>query len=216
MSGSPEHFLQDTDKVMDAFYEFCFLAGPDNCAFFKNSPEEIETRLNLLLTAIKKEPVIVPALSHGEMPAIITYSGLRRMQFRALYQPLLLFPSLADALAGLELRNGSQFMQFLGPQFQDLFTCDTPDLQNPQDSETENTADASPAIMCSDGALLNDTVDDLQDYVNGLLNTSKAAGAVMASFKLSCVGWRVEAKWRYTGIYSLILCRICDCRLTFS
>jgi hypothetical protein len=188
--------------VMDAFYRFCHLAGPDKCAYYEKSPQDIESRLDILLAAVRKEPVVVPSLSPGGMPEIISYFDVRRMQSRALYQPLLLFPSLAEALAGLEHRDGRAFIKLTGPQFQDLFTCGTPDIPTPEDPELlESTADASTAIMCSDGSILYDTVDSLQDYVNVLLNMSKAAGGTLASFKLACIGWSIEAKWRFTGEY---------------
>lgn len=201
-SGTAIHFIQDADKVMDAFYYFCHLAGPDGCAYYEKSPQDIEARLDILLAAVKKEPVVVPSRSPGGMPEIISYSDVRRMQSRALYQPLLLFPSLAEALAGLEHRDGTRFIELTGSQFQDLFTCETPDIPNPKDPELlESTADASPAIMCSDGGIQYDTLDSLQDYVNALLNMSKAAGGTLASFKLACTGWSIEAKWRFTGAY---------------
>jgi hypothetical protein len=201
VSGTAIHFIQDADKVMDAFYQFCHLAGPDDCAFYEPSPREIETRFDKLLDTIRKNPVVVSAPSHGGMPDIISYSDVRRMQSRALYQPLLMFPPFAKALAGLEQKDGMDFIQLLGPQFQDMFKCETPDLPPPEDPELEATADAASAILCSDGDVAYDTVDTLQEYVNMLLGMSKAAGAAMANFKLSCIGWSMEAKWRYTGPY---------------
>lgn len=205
MSGSGIHFIQDADKVMDAFYQFCHLAGPDDCAFYERSPREIENRFEKLLGTIKKQPLVVSAPSPRRMPDIISYSDVRRMQSRALYQPLLMYPPFAKALAGLEQGDGIGFIQLLGPQFQDLFKCEfkceTPDLPRLEDTELESTADASSAILCSDGDMVYDTVDSLQAYVDVLLGMSKAAGAAMANFRLSCIGWSVEAKWRFTGPY---------------
>lgn len=184
---------------MNAFYQFCYLAGPNKCAFYERSTQAIEARLDMLFTAIKKSPVVIPASSPGEMPEVVSYSDVRRMQASTLYQPLLVFPSFAQALAGLERRDGTHFIELRGRQVQDLFTCDTPDLPAPEDPELEVTADASSAILCSDGGLIYDTIDDLQEYVSVLANMSKATGMTSASFRLPCIGWTVEAKWRFTG-----------------
>lgn len=185
--------------MMDAFYELCYLAGPVKCAFYRNSPREIEARLDKLLAAVKKNPVVVPASIPGEMPEIVSYSDVRRMQATTLYQPLQFFPSFAQALAGLEIRDGTHFIEFTGSKVQDLFTCDTPDLPAPEDTELEVTEDATAAILCTDSELLLDTVDDVQEYVSVLANMSKSAGATMASLRMPCIGWSVEAKWRFTG-----------------
>jgi hypothetical protein len=197
-SGSGIQFIQDADKVMEAFYDFCYIAGPTECRFYASSPAKIEERLDHLLEKIKKNPVVVPALSTGGLPAVVSYSGVRRMIASALYRPIVIFPQLSEALAGLETGDGNPFMRFFGGNEWDPFRCDT-DPSTPKPELSDLVRAAPNAILCSDAQFANITLEDFQDYVSQLSWASKSASATMASMRLGCVGWSVEAKWRFAG-----------------
>jgi hypothetical protein len=198
-SGRGTHFVQDTDKVMNSFYQFCHLAGPTNCSFYARSPEEIEFRLDTLLERARKNPTIVPTPPSGGRPEIVSYSGIRKMIASALYQPLILFPSLAEALTALENGNGAPFIELSGQGTGDPLLCESEPGPNPEFPEIEGSEDASKAIFCSDGAPLNMTVNEFGDYARTLQRLSKSAGATMINMPLGCVGWSVRAKWRFDG-----------------
>lgn len=209
-SGRGIHFLQDTDTIMEAFYHFCRLAGPELCAFHEDSEKSIETRLQKLLENIKKNPVIVPgSLSSSKRPQIISYSSVRKIISSTLYRPLVMFPALADSLAALEVGDGSVFLDFAAQGSDDPFLCDanygiregddSPDT-TPEVPEAEGSKDGGTATLCSDGGIINDTVDEFGVYVDKLVSLSKSVGASMASMRLACVGWSIQAKWRFDGM----------------
>ncbi|KAH8587687.1 TAP-like protein-domain-containing protein [Bisporella sp. PMI_857] len=199
-AGNGTHFVQDTDKVMDAFYRFCHQAGPENCTFYASSPGEIEARLERLLKTIRKHPIIVPAPQFSnKRPEVVSFSSVRRMIASALYRPLVMFPSLADALAALEEGNGRPFIDFSGQGAGDPILCENEPGPTPELPEVEDSPDATNAILCSDGGLMTDTADEFGSYVDKLVALSKSAGATMAHMRLACMGWTVEAKWRFAG-----------------
>ncbi|EKD20304.1 alpha beta hydrolase fold family [Drepanopeziza brunnea f. sp. 'multigermtubi' MB_m1] len=209
VSGQSTHFLTDTDRVMDAFYVFCHRAGPDRCDFYAESPAAIEARLELLLEDIKKHPVIVPASPpRFPRPEIVSYSGLRRLISSALYQPLLIFPSLASTLLALESGDGRPFVNLTSQGAEEPSRCydrlestipTEPENPTPGDPEGAGSADASKAILCADLDPVQGGVDDFVTYVDKLVRLSAAAGASMASLVMGCVGWQVKAKWRFSG-----------------
>jgi hypothetical protein len=185
---------------MASFYHFCHQAGPSNCSFYAQSPEEISVRLDALLASIKKQPVIVPAPPSRGRPEIVTFSGVRKMIASSLYRPLVMFSPLAEALAALENGNGSPFIELSGQGSGDPLRCESEPGPAPEFPEVEVGEDASKAILCSDSAPLNMTVDEFGEYVNKLTRISKSAGATMANMALVCVGWSVKAKWRFDGM----------------
>lgn len=189
-SGRGIHFVQDTDKVMNAFYHFCHLAGPIKCSFYALSPEEIKLRLDNLLETVRKHPVVVPAgRASGTRPEVVSFSSVRRMIASSLYRPLLLFPGLADALTELEKNNGNPFIKLSGQGTGNPILCESEPGPAPELPEVEGTADATNAISCSDIPLLNRTVDEVGEYIKDLVEISKSAGATMAHMGLACVGW---------------------------
>lgn len=199
-SGRGKHFVQDTDKVMDSFYRFCYQAGPQNCSFYALSPDEIEVRLITLLADIRKHPVIVPAPLSGGRPEVVSFSGLRKLIASALYRPLVMFPPLAETLSALEAGDGRLFIELSGQGSGDPVLCESDPGANPEFPDVEGTEDASKAILCSDAAPMNLTVDQFGEYANELAQISKSAGATMANMPLDCVGWSVRAKWRFDGM----------------
>lgn len=211
VSGAPTHFLQDTDKVMDSFYRFCHLAGPERCTFHASTPEAIEARLDGLLSNIRKRPVIVPAsVSLNPRPEIVSYSKVKRLITSALYRPLVMFPSLAEAFAALEDGDGRPFLDLTSQGGEELPLCESrlenpadPDIPTPEVPEAEASADASKAIMCSDGEPIPGDVEIFERYAVKLMTVSKSAGSSMTSLVMGCVGWKVRAKWQFTGMLDL-------------
>lgn len=187
---------------MDAFYHFCHLAGPDRCAFFSTSPEAIEYRLNRLLANLKSHPIVVPAPAQKPgLPVLASYSSLERLISTALYQPVRIIPSLARILHAIEGGDGRPLVGFLSEMgLQTQFSCECESCNDPHGrNDKPGTDDAFAAIMCSDGGLMTDTVEDFEDYAAFLMKQSKAAGAVNVLFRISCAGWRAKAKWRFQG-----------------
>ncbi|TGO40573.1 hypothetical protein BHYA_0035g00470 [Botrytis hyacinthi] len=200
-------FLHDSEKIMSAFYHYCHLSGPTICAFYSSTPSQISTRLATLLSQLKIHPILVPPQDSSSLPELITYSSLKRLISASLYRPILLFPSLATVLQALETGNGVPFIDLASTfGMREIFTCDCPhdscnDLPSPidDDDDSEATADASAAIMCTDGGPLPPSLSAFKTYATNLIASAPAAGAVGVEFRLSCVGRTVPAKWRFAG-----------------
>lgn len=192
-------FSNDADKVMNAFYKYCHLAGPDGCAFYSSTPEAIEERLAGLLENLKVRPVVVPVpLRIAGLPEIIYYSSVRQLIASSLYSPVHVFPALANILASLEAGDGTPFVDLYGAS-QTPLSCDPGNSSSPIEDKMA-TADAFPAVLCTDGGEMDDSIEAVEGYTKDLLKASKAAGAVNAMTRMSCVGWRIRAKWRYSGM----------------
>ena len=191
---------------MDSFYTYCYKAGPKQCAIFSSSPSLIATRLSALLETLRISPVIVPSSSSNSKPELITYSKVRKLISSALYRPLVVFPSLAEALSALEAGDGKPFLQLSPAQQYELPLCDSntgqPAAPSPEMPEMESSADASLAILCSDQASFLGGVSVFSKYLEECENASKSAGATMASMRLGCVDWGIRAKWRYAGPFT--------------
>lgn len=111
-----------------------------------------------------------------------------------------MFPPLAEALTALESGDGSPFLDLSGRSEGDPFLCDDGrDKPTPELPDVEGSPHATNAILCSDQGLQNDTVDTFGQYLEKAVEASKSAGATMASMRLGCIGWAVEAKWRFAG-----------------
>ncbi|CZS96242.1 uncharacterized protein RCO7_04983 [Rhynchosporium graminicola] len=201
MMGSAVHFLDDAHKIMSAFYSLCHHAGPSGCKFYDKTPEAIEARLQNLLSAIKKNPVIIPAQnSSSNRPEVVSFSSVRRLISKSFYRPIWIFPQLAEALAALEDGDGVPFIKAQGVS-KDPISCGPG--SDSKDELSEGTSDAFPAIMCSEANPLLDTADEFQEYVDTLTGISPSIGAVMAQdFRLQCAGWTVRSKWNFTGPFT--------------
>ncbi|KAF7533020.1 hypothetical protein G7054_g7466 [Neopestalotiopsis clavispora] len=90
------NYLEDADKIMEAFFEFCNRAGPDKCAFHEPTAEAIEERFLALLSSLRKMPVLIPAGTNGtqlEMPELVPTTSKRHGRTReARRRPLLPTP----------------------------------------------------------------------------------------------------------------------------
>jgi hypothetical protein len=124
----------------------------------------------------------------------------------ALYRPLIVFPSLAEALAALEKGDGRPMVD-LFPQGEDLPLCKKqcdprdgdPEAPTPEVPEAEGNWDATKAIMCTDSRLAEGGVERFRDYVDTLAGMSRAAGATMSNMWMGCVDWKFKAKWQFRG-----------------
>lgn len=116
--------VMDAGKVLQGFFDACFEAGPDNCAFYAPSPEAISDNLDALYAKIREEPV--PVVTEDGY-AVIDYPTLRGVLFVALYNPYTTFSIMAQALAELASGSGEIFYRATAaasPPFE--CSCDAP------------------------------------------------------------------------------------------
>ncbi|KAI2463887.1 alpha/beta-hydrolase [Annulohypoxylon bovei var. microspora] len=193
------NFLRDTDKVMNAFYDFCHKAGPSSCDFYAQTPAAIEQRLASLLVRIREHPIIVPAAETGpDMPQLVTWSHLKRLISAALYRPIFMFKSFAKVLKSLEEGDGEPFYQLVKSE-DSTPICSIEAIPPNVPRLEEGNADAFPAILCADSPPVEDTVEEFAEFVEELRDISSAAGDVNALFRMACLGRTARPKWRYTG-----------------
>ncbi|KAI0839370.1 alpha/beta-hydrolase [Hypoxylon sp. FL0890] len=194
------NFLRDTDKVMEAFYDFCYKAGPSSCAFYASVPGAIKERLERLFERIRQHPVIVQAAETGpDMPQLITWSHLKRLISAALYRPIFMFKKVATVLRALENGDGEPFYQLVKSEKSTPPTCSIEAIPPNVPRLEEGNDDAFPAILCADSPPVKDTVEDFAKFVEQLTHISSAAGDVNALFRMACIGRTIRPKWRYTG-----------------
>ncbi|KAF2734834.1 alpha/beta-hydrolase [Polyplosphaeria fusca] len=93
--------VDDTDQAFKFFFEYCFEAGPEKCAFAGNStsPQEIETRYLNVLQQLEDNPI---PISSGSLPSIYTRRDVMSSAFSAAYGPMSGFPQIAELAAALE------------------------------------------------------------------------------------------------------------------
>ncbi|KAJ7116269.1 TAP-like protein-domain-containing protein [Mycena crocata] len=183
--------LEDTDKVLQTFFDGCVAAGPTQCAFYESTATEVADRLAALTASIRAQPVpVVTPTSYG----IVDYSLLRVTIFNALYTPYSSFGPLAAALATLEAGNGTAFYSLLQqPPFE--CECNTTDAL----PFHLNSAEAGVAIQCGDAGPVTDSLPQLQEFYENATRTSPFAEFLVGSNRLSCAGWPIHRDDRFKG-----------------
>lgn len=198
--------LQDSDSILDKFFEHCAAAGPLVCRYHSDGgPEAIRAEFDQLLLDIFNKPKGVPG-SATRGPDVITWSDIKSMVRYGMYLPSAYFPIIAELLADVGRGNGSLMADF--KQSEHVLPCPTLECQAagpyPPECNTpgSNDEDASIAILCSD--LNNSGFSDIdeegfQEYWHALQKQSKVLGDWWAHTRLSCVGWKTEPKWTFSG-----------------
>ncbi|KAF9026337.1 alpha/beta-hydrolase [Hymenopellis radicata] len=192
--------VTDSDLTLQAFFDSCYSAGPNGCAFYAPSPSEIEANLNDLYTAVLASPVpFYTSSSYG----IVDYRILKNVVYTALWTPYTSFPVLSKGLAELAGGNGATIYQMqlsgavgfeMEPSGQ-RFECDCPTSTSPS---YMNTWEMRLAISCGDGAQVTDSVADLESYWKEASSISSFSDT-MTWMRAICSGWKVHRKDRFSG-----------------
>ncbi|RFU35484.1 hypothetical protein B7463_g872, partial [Scytalidium lignicola] len=191
--------LQDTDAIMNRFFEYCYQSGPNACAFYDKSPAQIEQNLELLLQSLQHQPMPVPG-TETIGPDIITSSDVMRLIKTTLYSPLEMFPFLANLLANLMKGNGSEFAVYKAE-----YTLPRCPYKNGDQGSYECDPDGFSwegftSISCTDGNdISNMSAETFKEYTQILRNQSRWMGGTWAELRLKCVGWDATAAWKLEG-----------------
>ncbi|CAD0083415.1 unnamed protein product [Aureobasidium vineae] len=103
--------VQDTDKEIAKFAEYCSKGGPKNCALYhKDGPASIAQRFSAITENLLHNPIGVPG-TNAYSPDLATYSDLKRLFAGVAYGPLRRFHGLAQIMAELENGNGTALVQ---------------------------------------------------------------------------------------------------------
>ncbi|KAK7040317.1 hypothetical protein VNI00_009785 [Paramarasmius palmivorus] len=172
----------DTDKALRWFFEDCYHAGPDVCAFHASSVEAMEDRLNRLYGSIIEAPVPVRTnTSYG----LVDYEFLRQTIFLALAEPFALnepflrWPALGTGLADLEAGNGTILWEMMEePPFK--CSCDPSEYV----FET-NFEEAEFAFVCNNGDVVPPSLEDAKKHYDESLEIS-GWNSLYASMRIQC------------------------------
>ncbi|KAF9031836.1 hypothetical protein BDZ89DRAFT_1063719 [Hymenopellis radicata] len=186
-AGDWRNGVLDADRAMQTFFDGCYAAGPNNCAFYASSPSEIESNLNTLYASVLAEPVPVYS-SSSPAYGIVDYSILRSAVKTALSTPYASFSILAQGLAELAAGNGTIIyeMQLDGVPFECATSSSATYL---------NTWEAQFAVACGDGVEVTDSVADLEEYWKQVSGISTFADTIIR-VRVGCSGWKVHRKGR--------------------
>ncbi|RDW56368.1 hypothetical protein BP5796_13243 [Coleophoma crateriformis] len=169
--------LQDTDKIIDKFYEYCHLAGPGKCSLNtgNSTPADIEILIEDLLTRLQEDPISVQA-SMTRGPEIITYSDIMELIRVTLYKPFVKFAPMADLLADVVQDNGSAFADYKQQGRTPNCPLDQCKSSAPYADSCQpmTGSETMSGIMCSDGDdVSHHTKEQFQENVAALYNQSK-------------------------------------------
>ncbi|KAK0210444.1 TAP-like protein-domain-containing protein [Desarmillaria ectypa] len=172
--------LEDSNKTLQAFFDGCFEAGPQNCPFYADSPKAISDRLEALYENIRTNPIPVTLES---LYGVLDYPSLRMIIFTSLYAPRTTYAILAQALADLELDNGTLLFKMMAP-FYEGFQCSC----DPSMTAFASVRDSLTAIMCNDGAPVPRSLKAAQAHYDRMTAASDW-GSMWAGLRISCSGW---------------------------
>jgi pimeloyl-ACP methyl ester carboxylesterase len=175
--------LLDADKAMETFYTECADAGPDGCAFWAPSPNDIRQNLTILYNSISVQPVPVKT---GNKYGYVDHRMLHGWIFTALYSPFATYRLLAQSLAELATGNGTIVFDLSTPS---PFDCS---------GELPQNIEAQTAILCNDGASVPSDLQSTQKHFEMMSNTSEF-GNLLASIRTRCAGWPKFPKNHFHG-----------------
>ncbi|KAI9730869.1 MAG: hypothetical protein M1834_005587 [Cirrosporium novae-zelandiae] len=199
--------LVDADHILDRFVLYCEAVGPKGCRFYKSGGGlAIREAYEDVLSKIYKNPISVPA-STERGPEIITWTDVKLMVKTAMYQPLRFFPLMASLLSDVASGNGTMFAGL--KQERRHPTCPSLECQakGPYSSECstpgESQNEATLGVLCTDAEGLGQIDEEgFTTYWHALQQQSKTIGDYWAHTRLSCIGWKTKAKWRFHGPFT--------------
>ena len=155
--------LLDADKTMESFYTGCADAGPDRCAFWAPSPDDIRQNLTNLYDSISVQPILVKS---GNTYGYVDYKMLHILFFSCLYSPFAAYRRLAQGLADLAAGNGTIILKTMTPPPFECSRDSSKDLE-------QNNLEAQIAIMCNDGADIPADLHSAQKHFEMMSNMSE-------------------------------------------
>ncbi|KAK0457508.1 TAP-like protein-domain-containing protein [Desarmillaria tabescens] len=182
-SGDWRNQVADVEKDMQSFFDGCVAAGPDACAFYASTSEEISKNLDAIYQSLLTEPVpvIIPSTSSY---GVVDYAALQIAVKNALFQPYAYFSILAQGLANLAVGNGSIIYEMQATVYD-------------PSSVYDNSWEAEMAISCSDALNNTESIADLFAYWDSVQGVSPFAFMLMTQ-RIACSGWKFHREDGFT------------------
>ncbi|KAH7144139.1 proteinase [Dactylonectria estremocensis] len=193
--------LQDSDKIISKFCEYCFQAGPDKCHLYTGSSgADVEARLTTILLHLKISPIAMPPSRPDDGPAFITYGDAHLALLSAMYFPFAVAEDFFDLLVAIEGRNTSS------PTLLRVVATKQGTLNKagcePKGSHPEERAPyvsgfgSFQAISCMDsGGASNLTRESFNEYLAVIEAQGRWISPSWARNKLSCLGHTLKPVW---------------------
>ncbi|KAF2869445.1 TAP-like protein-domain-containing protein [Massariosphaeria phaeospora] len=192
--------LHDNEKVMNSFYTFCVLSGPEACplATANSTAEDIEDRVRHIVQSLYHNPL---AISSAQGPEVLTYSDVKMLIFAALYQPTESFHLLAELLAEIESGGGLYIDNvLLAARFRHIYSCPVNGSES-HGYEGLNML-ALFAVLCSDSEdLTSMSIGEFEDYWHVLEGIAPTSGSIWSLLTLKCASWKVKAVHKFKGAF---------------
>ena len=197
--------LQDSDKIVTQFCEYCFEAGPEKCPLWTGtSGKDVEARLTRIMDNLKMDPIPVTALGiYG--PEVVTWGDMLLHLLSGMFFPYGYSELFFQMLSELEVGNGTRAgsMKQAGLRAAEIpAECirDGPFSDACVTSNYISGMGSFQSISCMDIAGRNNiTKQDFRDYVVELSNQSKWLHTSWARNKIACVGYTIPPVWSFEG-----------------
>ncbi|KAJ7799196.1 TAP-like protein-domain-containing protein [Mycena olivaceomarginata] len=173
--------MSNSDDALQSFFDGCSAAGPGGCAFSAPTSAEVASKLDELSASVKAQPLpVFTPISYG----VLGYTLLRNFVYNALADPYDLFPFLGQSLADLANGNAStMYSASVLPPFEcPVYNSTTPAL--PQRF----------AISCGDGIPISSSLEELQEFYEGVQEVTKNFAEFALYFRTLCSSWKLELR----------------------
>ncbi|KAK7973462.1 hypothetical protein PG988_007596 [Apiospora saccharicola] len=193
--------LEDTQHVLDHFWETCF-RGNAACALWgPDDPDASSIRdfVRLFLGELEAAPISHVVPETNTIVAITKHDVLEAI-LRVLYQPQRDFPALARLLT--EAMQGNLTLLYASLNQAPTHRDSCKDGRNTTGAPDYTWGpDVMTAVACGDGEpQTNLTAVEFADYVADLQRNQNADFAyIEAQVRLGCSGWRIRPKYRFDG-----------------
>ncbi|KLO10922.1 alpha/beta-hydrolase [Schizopora paradoxa] len=198
-SGSWTESLHDADSALMDLFHTCVRIGPLLCPLYEVNASLIKERVDKLLLRVKEHPIpffynVVPGVR--EQYGLVDYSIVKFAMLQSLVKVQEDGWSLIHALAGLEKGYSEAFWRLSArvirweDYFSDRISCDF--LEG-----FAGGRELGSAVACGEADPVVGDLQSLKEYYADLAKT--ASFAYEWTRRISCSGWKVRAKERYTG-----------------
>ncbi|KAJ4294006.1 hypothetical protein N0V90_007695 [Kalmusia sp. IMI 367209] len=181
--------LPDADEAFTTFFNYCFEAGNEACAFWDSSVDAIQARFQAVVDKITEEPIIVTNRSAVQYPIVVTIRTFKYVLAQMVYFPNANFPLLARILAGLEQGDGALLAQIARAGVR-TDECSTPNIDDVPDIEPGHF------IACTDsnGRFNLSTFEAFEAHAELLVDESAYLGdAWAAATSVNCRSLNIKA-----------------------
>lgn len=204
-SGSWLKNLQDSDKIITSFCEYCYAAGPQRCPLWTgNSGADIEARLTDVMLSLKNDPIPVPSFG-TRGPEVVTYGDALLQMLSAMYFPFAWAEKFFDVLLQLEAGNGTTIAYQKQAVQKAEVISEACEREGPfSDSCVSSTyisgMGPSQVVACMDaGGRSNFTKREFKGYLKELHEQSRWISTSWSRNRLNCVGSTVKPAWTFEG-----------------